>query len=97
MSEPTPPKLRDQIWQALAGIRQPGSGRSIVDEGLVTHVAECGGRVAVTLRLEALPPSGQQELAAAVERAVAALDGVRWVRIRPASESRWPRPVRPLG
>ncbi|HEY8424514.1 MAG TPA: iron-sulfur cluster assembly protein [Limnochordales bacterium] len=97
MSEPTPPKLRDRIWEALASIQQPGSERSIVDEGLVTHVAECGGRVAVTLRLEALPPSSQQELAAAVERAVAALDGVRWVRIRPASEMRWSRPVQPLG
>lgn len=89
MGDETHVRLRDRIWAALEGIPHPDTGRSIVAEGLVPNVAECAGRVAVSLRLEALPEARQQELAAAIERAIQALDGVCWVRIKPASATPW--------
>ena len=81
--EPTV-RLRDRVWQALEQVRHPVTGRSIVAEGLVPHVAECGGRVAVSLRFEALPRGHEEALASAVRQAVESLEGVRWVRLRPA-------------
>lgn len=60
----------------------PDQEHDIVSSGLVHNVAECGGRVAISLAIGHLPEGQQQALVGAVQQAVATLDGVRWVRVR---------------
>ena len=75
-------RLRDRVWQALRALRHPGLDGDLVSSGLVLNVAECGGRVAVSLAVEDVPEPQRQTLIAAVEQAVSQLDGVRWVRVK---------------
>lgn len=75
-------KLKDRIWQVLEKVPSPDPEHDIVSSGLVQNVAECGGRVAISLAVGHLPEAHQQALVGAVQQAVSTLAGVRWVRVK---------------
>jgi ATP-binding protein involved in chromosome partitioning len=67
---------RDQVLQALAGVRDPESGRNVVEAGLVTGLVLKSGNVGFAIEVPAARGRSAEPLRRACEEAVAKLPGV---------------------
>ncbi len=74
---PTP----EQVLEALKKVRFPGLSRDIVSFGFVRDVQIDGGHVAFTIHFQTENPSVGEQIARDAEKAAAAVEGVKDVRV----------------
>lgn len=89
----------EDIRERLSEIRPPGSNRNLIDLGTIQKVDLADGVVTIALQPPALPPQHLNVLVNDIKRTVAALPGVREVRVHtpaPAAETT-PSPLGELG
>jgi ATP-binding protein involved in chromosome partitioning len=72
---------KEQILEALKGVKFPGLSRDIVSFGFVRDVRVAGGTVFFTIHFQTENPSVGQQIARDAEAAVRALEGVTDVKL----------------
>src|SRR5271165_7282280 len=70
---PTPDRLRD----ALREVRDPATGRDLIEAGLLDGIEQRGGLVQASLRVDRAQASAMEPVRRAAEAALAAVPGVR--------------------
>ncbi|MEM1203367.1 MAG: P-loop NTPase [Acidobacteriota bacterium] len=83
------------VWEALKTVRYPGMSRDIVSFGFVRQVQVDGATASVELAMSTHNPDAAEQVRAAVESAVAGIDGVSATEVKLAvSEPARKEPVK---
>ncbi len=72
----------ENIQAALKSVKFPGFSRDIVSFGLVREIEQTGDKVQVGIEITTGDPAIPEQIAADIKAAVAALDGVKDVKVR---------------
>src|SRR5258708_38410747 len=72
---------KEQILEALKGVKFPGLSRDIVSFGFVHDIVVEGGNVAFTVRFQTENQNAKEQISRDAEAAVRALPGVENVRM----------------